>query len=57
MDKIKQQQIKEGKGKYGLVSLTPHKPPKAGEVGAEEKTHWIEIEFVDENGKPVPGEE
>ena len=57
MDKIKQQQIEEGKGKYGLVSLTPHKPPKAGEAGAEEKTHWIEIELVDENGKPVPGEE
>jgi type VI secretion system secreted protein VgrG len=57
MDKIKQQQIAEGKGKYGLVSLTPHKPPKGGEAGAGEKTHWIEIELVDENGKPVPGEE
>jgi type VI secretion system secreted protein VgrG len=57
MDKIKQQQIEAGTGKYGLVSLPPHKPPKAGEAGAEEKTHWIEIELVDENGKPVPGEE
>jgi type VI secretion system secreted protein VgrG len=57
MDKIKQQQIQEGTGKYGLVSLTPHKPPKAGEEGAEEKTHWIEIRLVDEDGKPVPGEE
>ena len=57
MDKIKQQQIQQGTGKYGLVSLTPHKPPKAGEEGAEGKTHWIEIELVDEDGNPVPGEE
>jgi type VI secretion system secreted protein VgrG len=60
MDKIKRQQIQEGEGKYGLVSLTRHKPPTAsqsGQPGAEGKTHWIEIELVDEDGKPVPGEE
>jgi type VI secretion system secreted protein VgrG len=60
MDKIKQQQIQEGKGKYGLVSPTPHKPRtpgQSGQQGAEEKTHWIEIKLVDEDGKPVPGEE
>jgi len=61
MDKIKQQQIQEGKGKYGLVSLTPYKPPAAGQPGAgqqgpEDKTHWIEIKLTDEQGKPVPGE-
>jgi type VI secretion system secreted protein VgrG len=57
MDKIKQQQIEEGKGKYGLVSLAPHKPPAPGQQSDEEKTHWIEIELLDEDGKPVPGEE
>jgi type VI secretion system secreted protein VgrG len=66
MEKIKQQQIQQGTGKYGLVSLTPHKPPapgqsgqsgQSGQQGAEEKTHWIEITLVDEDGKPVPGEE
>jgi type VI secretion system secreted protein VgrG len=57
MDKIRQQQIQEGTGKYGLVSLAPHKPPAPGESGSEEKTHWIEIELVDEDGNPVPGEE
>ena len=62
MDKIKQQEIAEGKGKYGLVSLTPHKPPKpgqssqSGQQDQEEKTHWIEIELRDEDGKPVPGQ-
>ena len=60
MDKIKQQQIQQGTGKYGLVSLAPHKPPAPGQSsqqGAEEKTHWIEIQLVGEDGKPVPGEE
>src|ERR1700733_2695586 len=57
MDQIKQQQIQEGTGKYGLVSLAPYKPPAPGQPDSEEKTHWIEIELVDENGSPVPGEE
>ncbi len=31
-----------------------HKPP-AGQNEREEKISWIEIEMVDEEGKPVPG--
>jgi type VI secretion system secreted protein VgrG len=66
MEKIKQQEIEQGTGKYGLVALTPHKPPASGpagqsgqqgQAGADQKTHWIEIELVDEEGNPVPGEE
>jgi type VI secretion system secreted protein VgrG len=57
MDQIKQQQIAQGTGKYGLVSLAPHKPPASGQAGTEGKTHWIEIELLDSDGNPVPGEE
>ncbi len=36
-------------GKYGKEEIVPHKPD-------EEKTSWIEIEMVDEDDEPVPGE-
>jgi type VI secretion system secreted protein VgrG len=37
-------------GKYGAVSTTPFKPSE------DEEKSWIEIELVDEEGNPVPGE-
>src|SRR5262249_7020216 len=49
MAEVKAQQIETKSGKYGAEKLNPHKPdPK--------KKSWIEIELVDEDGKPVPGE-
>lgn len=42
--------------------VKPFKPPAASSAAAsqeqesEEEKHWIEIELVDEDGEPVPGE-
>lgn len=46
---IKAEQMKKKEGKYGSTPFTPHKPD-------EDKTSWIEIEMVDEEDNPVPGE-
>ena len=48
-------EYKTGSGKYGSPSKSPYKPPETDEEKAE-MTSWIEIELVDEYGKPVPGE-
>jgi type VI secretion system secreted protein VgrG len=56
MEKIKQQDIQQGKGKYGQASLAPHKPTKPGDPDAEVKKHWIEIKLTDDKGKQVAGE-
>ena len=54
--KAKQKETKSGK--YGSVQSPPFKPPKINdpEVQESERT-WIEIELVDENDDPVPGEQ
>ena len=55
VDKVKAEQIKKKEGKYGSEKVTPFKP--AGEEDEEdEEKHWIEIELVDEEDNPVPGE-
>ena len=46
---IKAEQKETKTGKYGSEQVKPHKPD-------EEKTSWIEIEMVDEENEPVPGE-
>jgi type VI secretion system secreted protein VgrG len=67
MAKIKAQQQMAGKGKYGTVSPAPFKPPtpvqqaqaQAQAVAAGEPpppTHFIEINLVDEENKPIAGE-
>jgi type VI secretion system secreted protein VgrG len=38
-----------------MTQVTPHKPPQTPEEKAR-KTSWIEIELVDEDKQPVPGE-
>ena len=38
-----------------MTQVTPHKPPQTPEEKAR-KTSWIEIELVDDDGQPVPGE-
>ena len=50
--KAEQRQMKAGK--YGAVQLKPFKPSE-GDEEDEDKT-WIEIELVDEDDKPMPGE-
>ena len=42
-------------GKYGSTPVTPYKPPETEEE-KKVKTSWIEIELVDEEGQPIPGE-
>ena len=54
MAEIKADQIKTKSGKYGSQQIKPHKPPDEEEE-ADEKS-WIEIERVDEQDEPVPGE-
>ncbi len=55
MAEIKAEQIEKKEGKYGSEQVKPHKSP-ATEEEAEEKKSWIEIEMVDEEDEPVPGE-
>jgi type VI secretion system secreted protein VgrG len=45
--KAKQRELKQGK--YGSVQIKPYK-------NDPEKKSWIEIELLDEEGEPVPGE-
>ena len=52
---IKAEQIQKQSGKYGSVPVKPFKPPSAEEV--TEEMHWIEIELVDEEDKPIAGVE
>jgi len=52
---IKSEQRKTETGKYGSTPAQPHKPPETDEE-REEKQSWIEIELVDEEDQPVPGE-
>ena len=51
---MKAYQQETGTGKYGKRSLTPFQPTAADQK--DPKKTWIEIELVDEEGKPVPGE-
>ena len=50
--KTKEKQLETKSGKYGSETLEPHNPT---EEEKEEKS-WIEIELVDEEDNPVPGE-
>lgn len=50
--KIKAEQTEKKEGKYGAEQVKPHKPTEED----KEKKSWIEIELVDEEDNPVPGE-
>jgi hypothetical protein len=54
VEKAKAQDRGTGKGKYGSLK-SPPAPKRTEEVGKEDS--WIEIELVDESGKPVASEE
>ncbi|BBO81503.1 hypothetical protein [Desulfosarcina ovata] len=55
VSELKAQQIEDQEGKYGAPEETPHNP-NASDDEEEEKNSWIEIELVDEEDQPVPGE-
>lgn len=55
MAKIKILELKQQTGKYGSVSLKPNKPPVTEEE-KQKKKGWIEIELVDQDDHPIPGE-
>ena len=50
--KVKAEQKQSQSGKYGEPEEKPHKKS----TDDEEKKSWIEIELVDEENNPVPGE-
>ena len=53
--KVKEEQIKQQKGKYGSKPVKPHKAPET-EAEKEKRNSWIEIELVGEDDQPIPGE-
>jgi len=53
-EKIKAEQVKQQKGKYGSKPVKSHKPAKTEEEKKKKKS-WIEIELVGEDDKPIPG--
>ena len=55
VEKVKAEQLKTKTGKYGSEPVKPYKPPQTKEE-KEKKKSWIEIEMVDEEKNPVPGE-
>jgi hypothetical protein len=54
MAEIKAEQLEKKEGKYGSEQVKPHKPDE--EEDDQEEKSWIEIELVDQEGEPVPGE-
>ena len=54
-EKIKAEQVKQQKGKYGSKPVKSHKPAQTEEEKKKKKS-WIEIELVGEDDKPIPGE-
>ena len=57
MAEIKAEQAETKSGKYGSEKVKPFKPPTEEEKEEKkEELSWIEIELVDEEGEPVPGE-
>lgn len=55
VDRMKAKQKETKSGKYGAVSLEPFKASD-DTPDREEKTAWIEVELLDDDGKPVVGE-
>lgn len=55
MAEIKAEQTEKQTGKYGSTPVKPFKSPTEEEA-EEKELSWIEIELIDEEGEPVPGE-
>lgn len=52
--RVKAEQFQQEKGKYGTTPVQPHKRAEA--ETQEDKPSWIEIELIDDDDQPVPGE-
>ena len=64
MAQLKQEQMQTKTGKYGSTPIKPFKPgvlsgggTAAAGTSPSKPPHFIEIEMVDEDGNPVPGEQ
>jgi uncharacterized protein (DUF2345 family) len=55
VEEAKTAQAQQKSGKYGSPKTTPHKAPEESEETTTKKS-WIEIELMDEQDEPVPGE-
>jgi type VI secretion system secreted protein VgrG len=55
VEKAKAEQEQSQSGKYGSEEIKPYKPPESSEE-KEKRKSWIEIELLDEEKNPVPGE-
>ncbi|MDX2132073.1 MAG: hypothetical protein SFY69_08475 [Planctomycetota bacterium] len=56
VEALKQEQREAQSGKYGSVPTEPVRPVPPEEAAPDEPLTWIEIELVDEDDNPVPGE-
>jgi hypothetical protein len=64
MTEIKAQQMQTQTGKYGSTPVQPYKPADAASSSAsaaspdtkDQPKHWIEIQLVGEDNKPIAGE-
>ncbi len=56
VETIKAQQRQSGTGKYGTQPVDPYIPPPEDPENPEVKLSWIEIELLDTEHHPVPGE-
>ena len=57
MAELKARQREQKKGKYGSTPVKPFKPPEESQDAAEEEEKaWVEVELLDNDGNPVPGE-
>lgn len=56
VSEFKAEQIEKQQGKYGEQKAKPYKPSDDDNDDDEKETSWIEIELVDEEDNPVPGE-
>lgn len=56
VEKMKAEQRASGTGKYGSTKVDEAKAQEQDTSSPEEKLVWIEIELVDQDGNPQPGE-
>jgi type VI secretion system secreted protein VgrG len=56
VEKTKAAQRETRTGKYGSQTITPYSPIANTTEEQERKTSWIEIQLLDANDIPVPGE-
>lgn len=55
VEDVKAAQRESKTGKYGATPALPFNPPPPGSAEATEG-HWLELELIDDDDEPVPGE-